>query len=154
MSFCTVAQWGQDGLNGKGNPSLSLHAPDKNRDEMFLRRKICPEGDCVNVNYTLLSGDDFRTNLGLWHDWIIRVVWSPDDGGSFDVWHRLEGDSSFGEPLKSDSGVPTMNMNGQSAPPVRSKIGLYRAPHPVTHIMFHDSYCIAEPRAAAESCFS
>lgn len=160
---CIVAQWRARFSTVTGHPPLMLNTPvgpegrDADGMRILQRAGTCtlpPEPTCDHtVNHTLLSGEEFRGDLGKWHDWIIYVDWTATNTGQLKVWHRVEGETDF-TPVLDETGVPTLKEIDGEVADVYPKYGIYRptAQPDVTHVLYNDSYCVARWFEVARTC--
>jgi len=80
---------------------------------------------------------------GVWHDWVVHIVWSTTNSGSFEIYHKLGSSSSYGPPIYSESQIATLNpANSNVYHDMR--LGLYRGANSVgTFIFYTQGYKVA-----------
>jgi hypothetical protein len=97
-----------------------------------------------------------RFALGVWHDILVHVVWTTDASkGLIEGFHRQRG-GQWAQTVAPLTHKPTVQWTeGRSLHPSEDtldKIGAYRASHPTALSVWHDNFCVATTRSAAESC--
>jgi hypothetical protein len=98
-----------------------------------------------------------RFTLGVWHDLLIRVVWTTNGAEAhYEGWHRPRG-GAWLQTVDYAPGQPsvqwTAGRNTSATDTTMDKAGLYRAANSQPISIWHDNFCVATARAAAESCF-
>jgi hypothetical protein len=98
-----------------------------------------------------------RFTLGVWHDLLVRVVWSTDGAEAlYQGWHRPRG-GTWLQTVNYAPGQPsvqwTATRNASATDTTIDKFGAYRGANSQPTSIWHDNICVATTRAAAESCF-
>lgn len=149
-----VAQWRSANLGATGSPPVAVYTPSGTSDRMRLQLRTgdCTDGSCAYEHgYTVMTGDEFRADRGVWHDFILYVDWS-NTVGEVKMWHRTENDGAFTKVIDDDH-IPTLQVVDSEIGVTYPKYGIYRlGPQPYTHVLYNDSYCIARLYAVAKSC--
>lgn len=86
------------------------------------------------VKYPLLG----TLSKGLWNDFIARIRWSGTDG-SIEVWHRVEGETSYLKRVDVH-GIPTLHSSGGTTSENYIKLGLYREVDTKTDVIYQDGF--------------
>jgi hypothetical protein len=77
---------------------------------------------------------------GSWNDFVVRVRWEGTATGSFQVWHRVRGQTGFQRRLDLQ-GIPTLQVVNDAVYENYLKLGLYRNADPVkTDVVYHDGF--------------
>jgi len=97
-----------------------------------------------------------RFVLGVWHDVLVHVVWTTDSSkGLIEGWHRQRG-GTWVQTVAPFRGKPTVQWTATRVPSATDltsdKIGAYRGDSTAPLSVWHDNFCVATTRAAAESC--
>jgi hypothetical protein len=94
--------------------------------------------------------------LGVWHQVLLHVRWATNDSGLLQLFHRRRGEPTWKRRLNF-SGKPTVQWTSTVSPDPGNttidKIGAYRGHSTRPLSVWHDNFCVATSRAAAESCF-
>jgi hypothetical protein len=102
----------------------------------------------------IIPPERFATEV--WHDLLVHVVWSTQAReGLIEGFHRQRG-GEWANTVPAFTGKPTVQWRpGTSVHPSNGtvdKIGAYRGPNSTELSIWHDNFCVAATRAAAESC--
>jgi hypothetical protein len=96
-----------------------------------------------------------RFAAGVWHQLLIHMSWSAADDGAAQVFHRQKNESDWVQTVDF-SGYPTVQWKDGYTPTrthtTSDKIGGYRGKSATPLSLWHDNFCVATTRAAAESC--
>jgi hypothetical protein len=98
-----------------------------------------------------------RFALGVWHDVLVHVKWTTNPSeGLFEGFHRQRG-GTWSQTVPRVTGRATVQTNRHGSAPrpantVVDKIGAYRHKNAQAISIWHDNFCVATTRAAAESC--
>ena len=94
--------------------------------------------------------------LGVWHQVLLHVRWAANSSGLLQVFHRRRGAPAWRQRLNF-RGKPTVQWTNTVPPDpgntTLDKIGAYRGRSTAPLSLWHDNFCVATTRAAAESCF-
>jgi Polysaccharide lyase len=109
-------------------------------------------GDGRNLANVLV---DNPVELGVWYQILIRIKRTPNHDGYVEAWVRKRGETTWVQKV-SYTGVTVQWWEG--TPPRTSwrandKVGGYRGGGSAAMSIWHDNFCVATTRAAAESCF-
>jgi hypothetical protein len=105
--------------------------------------------------WRIIPPERFATEV--WHDLLIHVVWSTKASeGLIEAFHRQRG-GTWAQTVPRFTGKPTVQWRpGETVKPTYptlDKIGAYRGANATALSIWHDNFCVASTRAAAESCF-
>jgi Polysaccharide lyase len=104
--------------------------------------------------WRIIPPERFATEV--WHDLLVHVVWSTKASeGLIEAFHRQRG-GEWAQTVPPFTGKPTVQWEpGQRVAPTYptvDKVGAYRGPNSTALSIWHDNFCVATTRAAAESC--
>jgi hypothetical protein len=122
-------------------------------------------GECVPVTepnphcewsrpWPIIPPERFATEV--WHDLLVHVVWSTKAReGLIEAFHRQRG-GEWANTVPAFTGEPTVQWRpGETVTPTYptvDKIGAYRGANTTALSIWHDNFCVATTRTAAESC--
>jgi hypothetical protein len=96
-----------------------------------------------------------RFAAGVWHQLLIHMKWSAADDGAAQVFHRQKNETDWVQTVDF-SGHPTVQWKDGDTPTqtvtTSDKIGGYRGKSTTPLSIWHDNFCVATTRAAAETC--
>jgi Polysaccharide lyase len=96
-----------------------------------------------------------RFAVDVWHQVLVHIRWSADDDGAAQVFHRRRGDAAWAQTIDV-AGFPTVQWKDGYSPTqthsTSDKIGAYRGRSATPLTVWHDNFCVATSRTAAESC--
>jgi hypothetical protein len=94
-------------------------------------------GQCAYMRNTPVLS---TLSKGKWNDFILHVRWTKGSNGVVEVWHRLEGSSSWREVVNL-SGIPTLPwLSGQTDPTVYILYGLYTGSGSTARSLYGDAF--------------
>jgi polysaccharide lyase-like protein len=105
--------------------------------------------------WRIIPPERFATEV--WHDLLVHVVWSTKASeGLIEGFHRQRG-GAWANTVPAFTGKPTVQWEPgqtvQTTYPTLDKIGAYQGANATALSIWHDNFCVATTRAAAESCF-
>jgi polysaccharide lyase-like protein len=109
--------------------------------------------------WRIIPPERFATEV--WHDLLVHVIWSTNPAkGLIEGFHRQRGAAGalgqWANTVPALTGKPTVQWRpGTTVYPTNGtvdKIGAYRGPNATPLSIWHDNFCVAKTRAAAESC--
>jgi Polysaccharide lyase len=104
--------------------------------------------------WRIIPPQRFATEV--WHDLLVHVVWSTRASeGLIEAFHRQRG-GEWANTVPAFTGKPTVQwVPGTTVYPTTGtvdKIGAYRSANATPLSIWHDNFCVATIRAAAEAC--
>jgi hypothetical protein len=94
-------------------------------------------GQCAYMRNTPVLS---TLSKGKWNDFVLHVRWTKSSNGVVDVWHRLEGSSSWNK-VADLSGIPTLPwLSGQADPTVYILFGLYTGNGSTARSLYGDAF--------------
>jgi Polysaccharide lyase len=154
----TITQYAYQGVT---SPGMSLEVGDDhpaasdNSVYMELNMGPCVSGQgCTSaVNGTFPMVENFQP--GAWYQVLIRIVRSAANDGIVQSWVRKRGEAGWTQKVDRSGGPTIQWARGESASPswrVNDKVGGYRGAGSAAVSIWHDAFCRATTRTAAESC--
>ena len=163
--WCIVAQWHH---RSASLPPIAIHMAGNTMGIQFYTGLLKQMPSTWYANYTVSQGYTFLNNpaKGVWHDFMIRIKFSPNYDGLVEIWHKLQWEKSF-RGVFTKKNFPTMQLYTQAqwpsldsdnhprAPDNRlpwgnyvttqqfTRVGLYRKPASVTSVLYFDNWARA-----------
>jgi hypothetical protein len=146
----TITQYAYQSVTSPGM-ALEVGADDVH---LTLNFGECTTGCSSAINGTPHLIDD--PQLGVWYQVLIRIVRSAGNDGIVQAWVRGRGETAWAQKVDRSGGPTIQWAQGGSAAPswrVNDKVGGYRGAGSAAVSIWHDNFCRATTRSAAESCF-
>ncbi len=164
--WCIIAQWH---ARAATLSPISMYIDENNNIGMNFFSGLVTMPASWYKNYAFRGSfpivKNFRKNA--WHDFIIRIKFTPNNTGILQVWHKMQWEKTWVQVL-SKVNIPTMQLirtqdwpsldtdNHPRAPDNRipwgsayvttqswCRIGLYRGPTSFTNVIYHDNWARA-----------
>jgi Polysaccharide lyase len=154
----TITQYAYQSVT---SPGMSLEVgdddPAHSDNSVYMNLNMGPcvtgQGCSSAVNGTFPMVENFQP--GAWYQVLVRIVRTNGNNGVVQAWARKRGETAWVQKVDRSGGPTVQWSQGSSAAPswrVNDKVGGYRGAGSAAVSIWHDNFCVATSRAAAESC--